>query len=266
MWDLRSYNNVLLSGKWGCVYNDGSWLIPAEYDCPITYQDTMFVVKNGKWICLDTKLNQLVNFNFDADTAMVKKLKFMDEKNILVNGLWIYSIEENGFTNMISDSYKYLRAGNTEVIKSLLPFLTAQDKGRLVHTAIREEKTDIFFILMESGPDLSKVDYPVAYILGSGLFSGHEKTLDNEVIIPMLKVLLEAGGDPNEKIGKGYSPLIYYVLNHEEMDYQIIEMLLKAGAKVKVKDEYGNTVFDYNKKYMPAEIKELLKLYAKNED
>lgn len=59
--------------------------------------------------------------------------------------------------------------------------------------------------------------------------------------IMIIKLLLDAGADPDGENKFGLTPLIYITL-YEDME--IIRILLDANADMSTVDEYGNTFFD----------------------
>ncbi len=68
----------------------------------------------------------------------------------------------------------------------------------------------------------------------------------------LLKILLEAGADPNRKVIYGLTPLAAMIGNS---NIQSLRMLLDAGADPSIRDERGKNAFDY-----AEDDEELLKL------
>jgi phosphoribosylglycinamide formyltransferase-1 len=64
----------------------------------------------------------------------------------------------------------------------------------------------------------------------------------------MVSLLLDHGADPNEAGTNGTTPLMYgktALLHSESADYELLEVLLKAGADLRRQDRHGKDIFDY---------------------
>ena len=69
----------------------------------------------------------------------------------------------------------------------------------------------------------------------------------------MVKLLIEAGANVNDKDGYGRTALIYAA---KKNSVDLVKILIEAGADVNVKDGYGNTALYYALK---SDVKELLR-------
>ena len=79
--------------------------------------------------------------------------------------------------------------------------------------------------------------------------------------IEIVKLLLNAGADPNKQNNLSYTALIYAVYNNTE----IVKLLLNTGAYIDKQDNYGNTALIHAAYENNKEIVELLLDYHADE-
>ncbi len=78
----------------------------------------------------------------------------------------------------------------------------------------------------------------------------------------VVKVLLEAGADPNYGADKdGYTALMWAAKNFEEQ-LEMVRVLLEAGAEVNVKSKHGETALKIAEQYLNPNIAALLKKHS----
>jgi ankyrin repeat protein len=74
--------------------------------------------------------------------------------------------------------------------------------------------------------------------------------------VPTAKLLLDKGADVNHKDAEGTPPLHNAVWNS---DAEMVSLLIKTGAKVKTKDQYGLTALVYAIKQQNKEIEKMIR-------
>ena len=78
----------------------------------------------------------------------------------------------------------------------------------------------------------------------------------------MVRVLLEAGTDPNQGVDtSGYTALMW-AAKHFDEQFNMAKMLLEAGASVDPRSKHGETALDIAREYDNPNIEDLLKKYA----
>jgi ankyrin repeat protein len=116
---------------------------------------------------------------------------------------------------------------------------------------IIEYQKKIIQALLDAGADVNIKDK-------EGLSAIHY-VIDLEIVT----ALINAGADVNTQTEEGSTLLMLVVKNmdEEEAIYQVVRMLLAAGANTEIEDIYGNTVFAYVSEEN-EKILELLKEYS----
>ena len=276
IWDsiYFDYYTVEKNGKWGCIDETMQILLPLKYDKPVDYADTMFVVRNGKWECIDKQQKKVIEFTFDTDTSYVQS---MSGKNltkwygsVIVNDKYDYSLQRNTVDIAITEGYEIVKRNDSLALKLCLQFMSPRDKEYLLMYALDRKKYNLFCMIAASKPDFNEyveainIDAPISRVVGVRMYEGNWLTHDDKYILIMLDALIKAGADPNQKNDHGETPLICYLSRTDSPDIEVVRVLLKAGAKVKIRNENGKDALYYAKK-APVPVKELLEEYKKKE-
>ena len=88
------------------------------------------------------------------------------------------------------------------------------------------------------------------------------KASNNYGNLPLVKLLLDSGADPNLQDEDGNTALIFAASGGLDLYLPIIRLLLNKGANPLLKDNGGNTPYDFSLDYGNTDIIELLKYYT----
>lgn len=110
----------------------------------------------------------------------------------------------------------------------------AAGKTVLHHAVQNGDDTALLHILLDAGAGIDVKDKLRMTPLAAAIIKHR---------INSIKLLLEAGADPNLTVGpgKGISPLVLLAQNRE-YDNEIIRLLIKHGADTNARDEKGHSV------------------------
>ena len=134
---------------------------------------------------------------------------------------------------------------NVSVISALIDsganvsVYTEDDLTPLIHASEYGRSPDVVHRLIEAGADVDVVGKqegregwtPLLYALNSPFKS-----------LSIVKELVSANADVNVTVSNGFTPL-FFALNLGD-DPAYVEILLSAGADARVKDQYGNSLYD----------------------
>ena len=135
--------------------------------------------------------------------------------------------------------------------------------GRAIELTLHLNHTDCTKLLLERGADPPPLKdspyerYPMIEAAGDTGLSGQQFPPQHHVLgIEIVKMLLDRGGNVNERDLSGTTPLIAAVRHNK---VEIAEELLRRGADSKLKDEKGRTALDTAKTSSHLRMVELLK-------
>jgi hypothetical protein len=257
-WDsiFFDYYSVRQNGKWGCVHVDGKNILPVEYDRAVEYYDTMWVSKGGKWGCIDKEFNQLVDFKFD--TSVYGDFKFSAGGISCTKSKKPIQLSSKGEEIHVKTLLEAVNTNDKETFLSQIGTAGSREKGVALFYAIYNNNMEMFRLLMKNKPDVNFVydsKPPIYHVALLAKGYGRAKTS-----FEMLSSLIAAGADPNQRGFSGDTPLMAYVSSNYSPRVDFVKALLRAGAKVSVKNDYGDDVYDkLTSSSTSDEIKDLLK-------
>jgi len=178
-------------------------------------------------------------------------------------------IDQRIFTKTASSTWIHLDPNICAEIAQLLinygANLQARDlRGQTpLHLSVHNSGTQTAKVLILNGADINAKDKygrtPLSTLFTIG-------SIQNEVVMDFLKLLVENGGDINEPNGKLETPLLQAVkLYRLHRDLNMINYLLEQGADVNLKDCFGNTPLSIGLKYEDEELVQLLRKYGAKE-
>lgn len=129
-------------------------------------------------------------------------------------------------------------------------------KGLPILTAAEYANTETIKILIEKGADINVTYKDYEYEddvtpLMHAIYKGSLKSVE---------LLLDSGADLHH-VSKMYGNVDALLLAVERHSLHIVETLIKAGAEIRIKDEYGNNAYEYAKLLRDKEIIALLEKY-----
>ena len=134
----------------------------------------------------------------------------------------------------------------------------SREKGVALYYAIYHNNMEMFDLLLSNNPDLSFVydSKPPLYHVAL-LARGFDRAQSS---LKMLTALVNAGADPNQRGFSGDTPLMAYLSSNYDPKTEFVRALLSAGAKVNLKNDYGDDVYDkLSSSSASDDIKDLLK-------
>jgi len=136
----------------------------------------------------------------------------------------MYSVTQNDF-----DQVDKLIALGIPALVNMLDAITLETP---LHAAVCNGLYDMANYLIERGSNVSKRDKQGRTALMRSVDKGNKA---------ILELLLEAGGNPNDK-DPGGKHVLFYGLKPTSRHLSCIEMLLQEGADINTKDENGQTM------------------------
>lgn len=149
----------------------------------------------------------------------------------------VYTFKE---MNLVSDSLRNtVKLKSKGVFKFLIdsgidPNQLIHNQSPVLHLAVEERDLPMIKLILKSGAMINQRNHKgeTALLIASGL---NEK---NECYTEIASFLLEKGADPNIKDYQERTPLYCATMNQEN---SLVKYLLKSGAKINEKFEYGST-------------------------
>jgi hypothetical protein len=258
IWDTIyfDYYSVQQNGKWGCVRPSGQNILPVEYDRQVKYYDTMWVSKNGKWGCIDKDLKVLVDFKFD--TAVYSNFSYGTKGISCTKSKKEIQLTFKGEEIHVKTLLEAVNTKDRTAFMSQIGAANSREKGVALYYAIYNNNMEMFTLLLKNDPELNFVydSKPPIYHVAL-LARGYDR---DQSSLKMLTSLLNAGADPNQRGFSGDTPLMAYLSSNYGPKIEFVRALLRAGAKVNLKNDYGDDVYDkLSSSSASDDIKDLLK-------
>ena len=127
-----------------------------------------------------------------------------------------------------------------------------EDKTAL-HTAIRKGRLEHLRLLLDTAAQIDSMLFFALSVNSPESLGGSAPNIKVQII----ELLLEKGALVNQYSDDLYLTPLHFAIGHE-VD-EVVEVLLKAGANIKLKDGNGNTALYYAKMYGRFKICDLLK-------
>jgi hypothetical protein len=257
-WEVTNYYQVKKDNKWGCIKTDGQNLIPIEYDQPVYFADTMWAIKNNKWGCITNTLNTVIEFKLDVN--VYSQFEFTNDGISCLKNNQPYKLDAKGNEIIRKGLVEAVQTSDRDAVLLSVKNANSTDKSIALYYAIYNFNLEIFSLLMQNNPELqSSYDHkpPIYHVaLKANSAYGDQKSICFE----MLKMLVQAGADINQKGWFGETPLMCYFSGNYNPDIDFVKALLDAGANVNLKDDHNKDVFDLLDN-ASKDIKTLLKSY-----
>lgn len=288
------YYSAKKDNKWGCIRTNGALILPLEFDKPMHYSDSMLVVKEGKWHWIDKTNNEIVKFNFNADTSLYKNLSIADNSITgTLNGIKVKIDFKGNFAGILTDNGNVIPTicdaiyiGNVEAVKQFVNMgidlnikykyhfktqwvesNTDQFPIALLLTSpnaeINKNTIELFTLFLEHGAklDTKNMEFSLIQYIVRTYTSIDEK-------IKMLQLYIDNKGDVNIKGRYQYTALMEIVQvmkvfnSYNCVDAcRISKLLLDNGANPELKDSEGETPLKIAKDTGCKELVQLLKSY-----
>ena len=165
--------------------------------------------------------------------------------------------------NTNEELHSAVRNGNISVVINLLNhgaevnYKDSFDNDALFYSVVHCQK-DIFNLLLKKGASLNTIYKEDKNILHIAI----ETECEENGVFEIIEVLLESVVDINTKDKYGNTPLgyacIYYAINKNT-----IELLLKKGANMDIKNNFGMSDYSSAKENNRSELIEILDKYRK---
>jgi ankyrin repeat protein len=220
-----------------------------------------------------------------AETGRTEILKMLLDSNAKANRESFWSNSHH----TASVALKYASCnGNAEAVKLLLEYgagAVVNDFTEAVICAAEKGHTEILKMLLDSNAKtkwkifwskgtaynaLRKGNTKVVKILLEYKANADKSNLNGALIealvsrnLELMQILLKAGADVNIKDDNGMTPLIYAILFPDEKQEIIVEAMLAAGADVNTKDKNRCSALMYAEKAGNAKIVEMLRKVEK---
>jgi hypothetical protein len=277
----KAVYSVQKNNKWGYIDMAGNQILPIEFDREVAYKDTMWVVKKGKWDCITPNNKSIIKI--PLDTTYVKKApKYIRKRETAYRPYYYYlrfpnfdySIYEPGKKSMFENSIEVRNAVRIKDKQKLYIYLESSKpniRAEALFEALKVKDTTFISMILKFKPDLTQTENVWTYgnisLLNTLLYNSapeNVKPFNSEVLLKLTRKFLDLKMDINGKSGSlDVTPLMLYLVNNDA-DMQVVEMLIKAGATVSLKDNNGKDALYYAKK-APKEVVKYLKDCKKNE-
>jgi hypothetical protein len=194
--------------------------------------------------------------NAEGQTALMLAVLYDHEEiveTLLASGVEIDAVDNEGFTALMK-AVKYGNIPITQILIDRGAELDLKDKGGMTALmwAAEYEQVSCSKLLIKAGADITVKDHRgwTAFMKAvAPYWSEHAK-------VEIVKSLLDAGGNINERNPDGFTPLMTAAVSGQP---EIVSTLLEAGADVLAQDNQGNTALMWAEKEGNTEIIELLK-------
>jgi len=184
---------------------------------------------------------RIKNVNGDTPLTFSYKLNHREIFKFLVNYFYVNDRDNEGFSPL----YYAIKENDDEMTKYLIDMganvkYTDYQGNTYLHTAIENHQRKIIFILLDNSyinvNKANNLGYTPLIILIKSKYSNFETPQD------IIYRMIERGSNINDTDNLGNSALFYII---EENMTSLIELFIKKGAKVNIKNTNGYSPLDY---------------------